>query len=55
VYLDGFSEAGLGKYLYDALKGEVSVVGMAKSDSKILIRNMKFIGEPAGSPCTLQR
>lgn len=30
VYLDGVSEAGLGKYLYEALGGNVIVVGVAK-------------------------
>jgi deoxyribonuclease V len=31
VYLDGESKPGLGKYLYDALHGEVAVIGVAKS------------------------
>lgn len=31
VYLDGISMPGLGKYLYDALEGEVNIVGVAKS------------------------
>ncbi|WP_330482442.1 endonuclease V [Tumidithrix elongata] len=31
VYLDGFSKPGLGKYLYDALCGEVPIVGVAKT------------------------
>ena len=30
VYLDGSSTPGLGKHLYDALKGHVTVVGVAK-------------------------
>ena len=30
VYLDGHSRAGLGRYLYEALAGEVVVVGVAK-------------------------
>ena len=30
VFLDGHSQAGLGKHLYDALKGEVPVIGVAK-------------------------
>lgn len=34
VFLDGFSRAGLGKHLYDALNGEVSVVGVAKKRFK---------------------
>lgn len=34
VYLDGHSKAGLGKYLYDALKGEVIVIGIAKKPFK---------------------
>jgi deoxyribonuclease V len=34
VFLDGFSKAGLGKHLYDALNGEVSVVGIAKKRFK---------------------
>jgi deoxyribonuclease V len=31
VYLDGFSKAGLGKHLYDALGGKVPVIGVAKN------------------------
>ena len=31
VYLDGKSEPGLGKYLYDALRGHISVLGVAKT------------------------
>ena len=34
VFLDGFSDAGLGKYLYDALNGEAAVVGVAKKRFK---------------------
>ncbi len=34
VYLDGFSVAGLGKYLYDALAGCTSVIGVAKKAYK---------------------
>jgi deoxyribonuclease V len=30
VYLDGQSDPGLGKHLYDALNGEVIVIGVAK-------------------------
>ena len=30
VYLDGKKEAGLGKYLYDALNGKSSIIGVAK-------------------------
>lgn len=31
VFLDGESRAGLGKYLYDALGGKVTVIGVAKT------------------------
>jgi deoxyribonuclease V len=31
VYLDGFAQSGLGKYLYDALHGEISIIGVAKT------------------------
>ena len=34
VYLDGLSKAGLGKHLYDALEGKVSVIGVAKAEFK---------------------
>ena len=34
VFLDGISEAGLGKYLYDALEGNVIVIGVAKNRYK---------------------
>ena len=34
VFLDGFSKAGLGKHLFDALNGEISVVGIAKKRFK---------------------
>ncbi|HFC93708.1 MAG TPA: endonuclease V [Leucothrix mucor] len=30
VFLDGESEAGLGKYLYDSLKGNTPIIGVAK-------------------------
>lgn len=30
VFLDGESEAGLGKYLYDHLKGNIPIIGVAK-------------------------
>ncbi|MEO1029368.1 MAG: endonuclease V [Pseudomonadota bacterium] len=31
VYLDGHNKPGLGKHLYDALHGEITVIGVAKS------------------------
>jgi deoxyribonuclease V len=34
VFLDGISEAGLGKYLYDALDSNVIVIGIAKKRYK---------------------
>jgi len=34
VYLDGVGKAGLGKHLYDALKGGVNVIGVAKKPFK---------------------
>lgn len=34
VFLDGFSEAGLGKHLFDALGGKVSIIGVAKKRFK---------------------
>lgn len=34
VFLDDFSKAGLGKHLFDALNGEVSVIGIAKKRYK---------------------
>jgi deoxyribonuclease V len=34
VYLDGVGNAGLGKHLYDALKGRVNVIGVAKRPFK---------------------
>lgn len=34
VFLDGYSKAGLGKHLYDALNGEVAVIGVAKKPFK---------------------
>ncbi len=36
VFLDGISEAGLGKHLYDALNGEAAVIGVAKKRYKEL-------------------
>ena len=30
VYLDGYAKPGLGKHLYDALHGNVKVIGVAK-------------------------
>ena len=34
VFLDGFSQAGLGKHLFDALDGRVSIIGVAKKRFK---------------------
>ena len=34
VYLDGHSSPGLGKYLFDALEGNIPVIGVAKSHYK---------------------
>ena len=34
VYLDGEQKPGLGKYLYDALDGQIPVIGVAKSAFK---------------------
>jgi len=34
VFLDGYRRAGLGKWLYDALAGEVPVIGVAKNPFK---------------------
>lgn len=34
VYLDGRNKAGLGKHLFDALAGEISVIGVAKQSFK---------------------
>lgn len=41
VYLDGGSEPGLGKYLYDALKGHVAVIGVAKTPFKGILDECK--------------
>ncbi len=41
VYLDGYSKAGLGKHLYDALNGEVIVIGIAKKPFKDIDRRYK--------------
>ena len=34
VFLDGKKEAGLGKYLYDALDGSIPIIGVAKKPFK---------------------
>ena len=34
VYLDGESKAGIGRYLYEALGGKVSIIGVAKAAFK---------------------
>ncbi len=34
VYLDGVSKPGLGKYLYNALRGKIAVIGVAKKPFK---------------------
>lgn len=31
VFLDGFARPGLGKYLFDALQGQVKIIGVAKT------------------------
>jgi len=41
VYLDGHSKAGLGKHLYDALHGEVIVIGIAKKSFKGIDRRYR--------------
>jgi deoxyribonuclease V len=41
VYLDGRSGPGLGKYLYDALKGRVAVIGVAKTPFKGILDECK--------------
>lgn len=38
VYLDGISKPGLGKYLFDAMQGEVAVIGVAKRAFKGISR-----------------
>jgi len=42
VYLDGQSEAGLGKYLYDALHGKASVLGVAKKPFKGIVQECEL-------------
>lgn len=34
VFLDGHSKAGLGKYLFDALKSKIPIIGVAKTPFK---------------------
>lgn len=36
VYLDGHSEPGLGKHLFDALEGAVPVIGVAKTSFRAI-------------------
>ncbi|XOV94866.1 MAG: endonuclease V [Bacteroidota bacterium] len=38
VFLDGYQQAGLGKYLFDELKGEIPVIGVAKNPYKAISR-----------------
>lgn len=36
VFLDGHSEPGLGKHLFDALSGQVPVIGVAKTSFRLI-------------------
>jgi deoxyribonuclease V len=36
VFLDGQSEPGLGKHLFDALRGQASVIGVAKTSFRLI-------------------
>jgi deoxyribonuclease V len=43
VYLDGLSKPGLGKYLFDALNGEITIVGVAKNPFPGISRHCEIL------------
>ena len=50
VYLDGVGKAGLGKHLYDALEGEVNVIGVAKKPFKDISESFAVYRGRSGNP-----
>lgn len=50
VYLDGKSRPGLGKHLYDALQGRISVLGVAKRPFKGIARECELYRESSKKP-----
>ena len=43
VYLDGLSKPGLGKHLFDALNGEITIVGVAKNPLPGISRHFEIL------------
>ncbi len=50
VYLDGVSEPGLGKHLYDALNGNVPIIGVAKKQFKKISSNFSIYRGSSQNP-----
>lgn len=50
VYLDGKSRPGLGKHLYDALQGKISVLGVAKRPFKGIAQECELHRGMSGRP-----
>lgn len=50
VYLDGISRPGLGKRLYDALNGEVAVIGVAKRPFRDISKEYKVLRGDSNKP-----
>ena len=50
VYLDGVSEPGLGKHLYDALDGNVPIIGLAKKQFKNISPNFSIYRGSSKNP-----
>ncbi len=50
VYLDGHSQAGLGKHLYDVLNGRTPIIGVAKKSFKAISHDYAIIRGSSKKP-----
>ncbi len=50
VYLDGVKEPGLGKHLFDALNGEVNVIGVAKNPFRAITAKHEIVRGKSKKP-----
>lgn len=50
VFLDGRSKPGLGKYLYDALQGKITIVGVAKTPFRDLPQGHELVRGASRKP-----
>ena len=50
VFLDGHTRPGLGKHLYDALSGQVKIIGVAKNPFKAIASEYELYRGASGKP-----